>query len=553
MSKEIVWSRMNLKEVTPELLYPLSQSTFVISNKIFFLNQYKRMEYVLLPEDTEFTKTFYGRQYFNMNVIYKTLSDYGLDPNSSGEGYKMAIGGFQPILIENLGKMSFTERIKMIFAFIKTFYNVINIDKISENSFKTISDRYRTDFNKDLKNFTDKEVIEYFDSMDELTKNDITLIIGGGLNFNYWELRKLIKSFADIEHPDDIVNQLVTGTNNIITANQNLELIRLAGYVKDNGLESLLEEDYDKISDTIFKEMLDEFLYKFGHRGLYEICVESPRYYENPSLILKIIKNYVTAGTIYPQDIVNRQKKIREDAIENILKRNGLSYFKKIMFKKFLNDYTHYMALREENKYHLAMSITLSRRHILEIGRRFAERGIIEEQHDIYFLTIPEIKKLLSGERIDSKKVVDERKLEREINSKYHVPDVFVGQFKPEMVKNNVRETKKVFKGYAASSGIVQGRARIIHSPEEFGRFKAGEILVAPTTDPMWSTLFPIAKAVVTEMGGVLSHASIVAREYGTPCVVNVKGIVDALEDGDLIEVDGKSGMVRILTEEIKS
>ncbi len=93
----------------------------------------------------------------------------------------------------------------------------------------------------------------------------------------------------------------------------------------------------------------------------------------------------------------------------------------------------------------------------------------------------------------------------------------------------------------------MQGRAKIIHSPEEFGRFKAGEILVAPTTDPMWSTLFPIAKAVVTEMGGVLSHASIVAREYGTPCVVNVKGIVDALEDGDLIEVDGKSGLVRII------
>lgn len=94
----------------------------------------------------------------------------------------------------------------------------------------------------------------------------------------------------------------------------------------------------------------------------------------------------------------------------------------------------------------------------------------------------------------------------------------------------------------------MQGIARIIHSPEEFGKFKAGEILVAPATDPMWSNLFPIAKAVVTEMGGVLSHASIVAREYGTPCVVNVQGIVDALNDGDMIEVDGESGLVRILT-----
>jgi hypothetical protein len=85
----------------------------------------------------------------------------------------MALGGFQPIFIENLDRLSFIERIKMKFAFIKTLYNVTNIDKISENSFKTIHDGYRADFNKDLKNLTDKEAIEYFDLTDELIKNDI--------------------------------------------------------------------------------------------------------------------------------------------------------------------------------------------------------------------------------------------------------------------------------------------------------------------------------------------------------------------------------------------
>lgn len=549
MSKEIVWSRMNLKEMISELPYPITQSSFVISNKTLFLEQYRRMGYTLLPEDTEFTKAFYGRLYFNMNITLKIISDFGSDPD--GDSYKMSFGGFQPNLIEN-DKLSFIEKIKMKFAFIKTFYNVINIDKLSNKSFKTISDIYRAEFNKDRKNITDKEIIENFDYVIELIKKyDLTLIIGGGLNYNYWELRKLLKSFPDIEKPDDVINQLVTGTNDIISANQNLELMRLAGYVKDNGLESLLEKDYSEVSDVNFKKMLDEFLYTFGHRGTYETCIESPRYYENPTSILKIIKNYIASGMINPQDIVNRQKKIREDAIENILKRDDISFYKKKLFKLYLDKYTHFLELREKNRYHCVMSITLSRRDILDIGRRFAEKGIIEEQHDIFFLTVPEIKQLLSGERIDSKKIIDERKLEREINSKYQVPDVFIGEFKPERVKNNIRETKKVFTGYAASSGIVQGIARIIHSPEEFGKFKAGEILVSPATDPMWSNLFPIAKAVVTEMGGVLSHASIVAREYGTPCVVNVQGIIDALNDGDLIEVDGTSGLVRILTEKL--
>jgi hypothetical protein len=211
MSKEITWSRMNLKEMISELPYPITQSSFVISNKTLFLEQYKKMGYLLLPEDTEFTKTFYGRLYFNMSIQLKIMADFGSDPD--GESYKMSFGGFQPNLIEN-DKLSFTGRIKMMFAFIKTFYNVINIDRLSNESFKTINERYRAEFNKNPKSITDEEIIENFDYVTELIKkNDLSVIIGGGLNFNYWELRKLLKSFADIEKPDDVINQLVTGTN----------------------------------------------------------------------------------------------------------------------------------------------------------------------------------------------------------------------------------------------------------------------------------------------------------------------------------------------------
>lgn len=543
---EITWSRMNLKEVISELPYPITQSAFEISNKSFFMEQYKnKMGYKLLSENTEFTKVFYGRLYFNMNIMIKMISDFGSDP----EMLKMSTGGHQPILIENLDKLSIIDRTKMASTFIKTFRNITNINKITDYSFKMRSDRYRMEFDKDLKSLTDKEAIEYFDSIDELTKNDLTLIIGGGMNFNYWELRKLLKNCKNIEKPDDIINQLVTGNNNIISANQTFELMRLAGYVKSNGLENILEKNYDDISDSTFKGMFNEFMHKFGHRGLYETCIESPRYYEDPEAILKIIKGYVAEGMISPQDVMSRQKKIREDAIENILNHNGLSFLKKKLFKQYLDNYTNFMRLREENRYHIVMGVTLLRRLILELGNRFVERGVIEKQTDIFFLKIPEIKKLLSGGNIDIKKIIVERKLEREQNSRYIVPDVFVGEFKPELDKANVvKELKKVYTGYAASSGFVQGIARIIHSPEEFGKFKAGEILVTLATDPMWSTMFPIAKAVVTEMGGILSHASIVAREYGIPCVVNVQGIIAALKDGDLIEVDGTSGIVKIIT-----
>ncbi|HWQ95996.1 MAG TPA: PEP-utilizing enzyme [Candidatus Methylomirabilis sp.] len=544
-SNEITWSRMNLKEVLSEMPYPITQSLFEILNKTFFFEQYgNKMGYKLIPKDTEFSKTFYGRLYFNVNITLRIMSDFGSDPELA----KMAFGGFQSIELDNQGKLSIIDKTKMIFTFAKIFYNITNINKLTENSFKITRDRYRMDCGKNLKNITDTEVLGYFEFFDDLTTNDLCLIIAGGMNYNYWELRKLLKSVKAIENPDDIINQLVTGTNNIISANQTLEQMRLAGYVKTNSLESELDKNYAEISDPIFKRMLTEFLHKFGHRGLYETCIESPRYYETPDVLLRTIKGYVAEGMVSPEEVISFQKKIREDTIDDILNHKGLSFIKKKLFKTYLNNYTNFMRLREEARYHGVMSIAILRKHVLEAGMRFADRGIIEEQQDIFYLKIPEIKNVLSGEKLDCKKIVSERKSEREQNSRYVVPDVFIGEFKPEMFKANVtRELKTVYSGYAASSGVVQGKARIIRSPDDFRRFNAGEILVAPATDPMWSTLFPIAKAVVTEMGGVLSHASIVAREYGIPCVVNVQGIVAALEDGDLIEVDGANGTVKII------
>ena len=555
MNKEIVWSRMNLKEVLPELPCPLTLSIFARANRILFIEQFKKMGYSL-PEDAEYIKAFYGRLYFNMNIWHKTYSDFGADPELS----QRAFGGFQNELMKGLGvKPSFITRMKMAPAYLKTMLLFSNIDKISKENFFIIREGYERKSNIDMRKLPDREMLGYFDYIEELSKRDLTVIIGAGTSTSYWYLMELLKKLVPDEDPDNVLNQLVTGSEGIISANQSLSLIRLAGEAKRDGkvleaLEGEIDSAYNKLGDTGFRQMLDEFLREFGHRGLYEIDVESPRYSENPASVLKLVKNYLDASVTDTKEIIDRQKKIRVDAVDRVLKhiqKNRLFYLKKKSFLRRLASYERFLALREENRYHTVMVITLARRVYLEIGRRFAEMGILEKQHDIFFLTVPEVQSLLAGEGNDFKNIVNERKSERERNSRLHAPDVIVGDIVPEIVKETVRETKNVFSGYAASSGIVQGRARVIRSHEEFGRFKPGEILVAPTTDPMWSTLFPIAKAVVTEMGGILSHAAIVAREYGTPCVVNVKGVTDALKDGDLIEVDGKSGTVKIITEKI--
>jgi pyruvate,water dikinase len=98
--------------------------------------------------------------------------------------------------------------------------------------------------------------------------------------------------------------------------------------------------------------------------------------------------------------------------------------------------------------------------------------------------------------------------------------------------------------GIAGSPGVVTGVTRIIKSPEEFTRLKKGEILVAPITNPVWTPLFSIASAVITEVGGILSHGAIVAREYGIPAVMSVAGATLLLHDGQRITVDGNKGLI---------
>ncbi len=553
MDKEIVWSRMNLKEIVPELPSTLALSILVNSNRLMFIEQYKRMGYSL-PENTEIIKVFYGRPYFNMNILLKTVSDFGSDP----ELLKKSLGGFQPDLLEGIeSKSSILGRMKMLPAYIKTMLLLNNIGAISEKTFSVIRKTYEKDLNMDIRAFSDREILDYLSSIEAIVKErELTIIIGAGASVYYWYFREFLKKLVPGEELDNIINQLVTGSKDIISANQNLTLVRLAGVAeKDRQVMKALAGDssYDRLEGTEFRRMIDDFLHEFGHRGLYETDIESPRYCENPDSVLNLIKNYIAAGATDPAEIIERQKKVQEDALEKvtgIIGKCRFSSLKKRTFSGYLKSYRHFLALREKNRYHTAMVFSLVRRTDLEIARRFAERGVLEKQHDIFFLTIPEIQSLLMGEKNDFKKIVNERKTEREKNLRIHAPDTIKGDAVPETVRETLRKSKKVFTGYAASPGIVQGKATIIHSPEEFGKFKAGEILVAPTTDPMWSTLFPAAKAVVTEMGGVLSHAAIVAREYGTPCVVNVQGIVDALDDGDLIEVDGKSGLVRIIIEE---
>jgi len=147
--------------------------------------------------------------------------------------------------------------------------------------------------------------------------------------------------------------------------------------------------------------------------------------------------------------------------------------------------------------------------------------------------------------------LIEERRSEFEANKGRAWPDIIRGG---EELSAEGRETAVVSEGQlgglGASPGLATGMARVIRGPEEFGKLKNGDILVAPFTNPIWTPLFAIAAGVVTEVGGMLSHGAIVAREYGIPSVMGIPGATDLVQEGEMITVDGNKGIVHLELEE---
>jgi pyruvate,water dikinase len=164
--------------------------------------------------------------------------------------------------------------------------------------------------------------------------------------------------------------------------------------------------------------------------------------------------------------------------------------------------------------------------------------------NDIFYLTLDEMDDVAAspGPMFET---VQERRSEYELNRSRPWPDIIRGgRGIFAEAAGPVEALDGQLHGVAGSPGLVTGVARVIRGPEEFSRLQKNDILVAPLTNPAWTPLFAVAGAVITEVGGILSHGAIVAREYGIPAVLSVAGVTSQVSDGQTITVDGNRGIV---------
>lgn len=301
-------------------------------------------------------------------------------------------------------------------------------------------------------------------------------------------------------------------------------------------------------------EAIDAYLATYGHQG-YSLDFCEPTQQEDPSAMFVTLKNMVQRDEYDPVQHEAEATRKREQALAEI--RELLPPFEYWQFRYRMWFAYQYYPMREESCFVLGTAWPVLRRMAAELGKRLVDVGTLSESDDLYFLTSDEIKPALAargrGEAMPEYLALTAGRRElREARKRLHPPGTIPEEarenpglkFKETQFKND--DSSDTLRGIPVSPGTIAAPASRIMNAQEFDQMQPGSILVCPMTSPAWTQLFAHAVGLVTDIGGILGHGSIVAREYGIPAVVGTGNVTQRIESGQTLEVDGDAGTVVI-------
>lgn len=288
-----------------------------------------------------------------------------------------------------------------------------------------------------------------------------------------------------------------------------------------------------------FLQDFETFLDHYGHREASP-TISQPAWKDQPEAALGILK-VLALGEPGQPDSYAAWERIRDELLADSILRNRLL---RGAFLKSLANARALFQIREDTHFYALLLQPPMRRAALELGRRLADAGALDSPEEVFHLRLEELEPLgepwppppATLERIRT--LVARRKAKRESLAGKPL-------FDPRLL-GTIRASAGdvLLSGSSGSPGLAAGPARIVLDPSEFGKLQAGDVLVAPVTNPAWTPLFQRAAAVVVDMGGAASHAAIVAREYGIPAVMGTLVGTQQLKDGQQVRVDGSRGLV---------
>ncbi len=298
------------------------------------------------------------------------------------------------------------------------------------------------------------------------------------------------------------------------------------------------------------RDAIYAYLSKYGMRCAGEIDMTRTRWSEKPTalvpMILNNLKNFEPNASQRKFEQGRQEALKKEQELLDRLKQLPDGEQKAKETKRMIRIIRNFSGFREYPKYGMISRYFVYKQALLKEAEQLAEAGVIHEKEDIYYLTFEELQEVVRTHKLDYQ-IISTRKGEYKVYEKLAPPrvitsdgEIVTGEYKRENLPAGA------IAGLPVSSGVIEGRARVILNMED-ADLEDGDILVTSYTDPSWTPLFVSIKGLVTEVGGLMTHGAVIAREYGLPAVVGVENATQLIKDGQRIRVHGTEGSIEIL------
>ncbi|WP_269432800.1 PEP-utilizing enzyme [Gordonia sp. HS-NH1] len=289
------------------------------------------------------------------------------------------------------------------------------------------------------------------------------------------------------------------------------------------------------------------FARRHGYHGPREGLVDSVVWREDSTMVTALAARYrARADGEDVDDLVVRRRREHDEAVQRL--HAGLSPVRRRLASALIGFASQVPTWRETGRANILRGVDVTRAAARSIGRHLADAGVLADPGDVFFLTIDELASRRTGEYAD---LVARRRLDHEAYGRIDLPHVWHGAPEPIASTAPVDDSRSIssLTGLGVSAGIAEGRVQVIRDLDD-AEIEDGTVMVCKATDPGWASLFPLAEAVVTDVGSAMSHAAILCRELGLPCVANTPTGTTDLKDGMIVRVDGTAGTVEILVQQ---
>jgi phosphohistidine swiveling domain-containing protein len=549
-----IYSNRISREVFPGQIKPLIWSVNVpLVNKVW-IDLFTEMigSNDLHPDDL--AKSFGYRAYFNMGTIGRIFELLGFPR----ESLELLMG-----LPEGEEKPRFkpsSKTFRLLPRMVGFGFGKLRIAKRVMPTLNEARQAYDAFLQEPIGNLDETQLLAQIDRLYAATQNianynvAIPLLMSIYNALLKWQLEKrgidfarfnLTDGLADLEEYDPNVHMQKLALDISQLDEQNFQRLAATSYAdlaSQHGLQNI-------------QEALTGFLNQFGHLSDSGNDFSAVPWRENPDLVLQMIvaeaqrlREYTDQSPIHIKKHFEFQEPgamLPSDGILNWETLN-INPLQKLLIRPIYSRARNFRFYREAVSSQYTYGYGLFRIYFLALGSRFMDRGWISAPEDIFFLTWDEIRDCVAEDahvNESLQQLIDHRKEEMLVSKTMPLPEIIYGDELPPTIQS--QQAQRKLQGIPSSRGYYQGPVKVIRSVADFHKMEQGDVLVIPFSDVSWTLLFTRAGAVIAESGGILSHSSIVAREYNLPCVVSVSQACD-LPDHTVVAVDGYKGEILV-------